>query len=805
MRTENLSTLKIHKLTRAQYDRELEAGRIDATALYLTPDEDSQSDWNASYGEPGHVLNRTHWEEAPVVTTWVVLNESNLAFEDGMSSVSGSFNFVDGAECIILWDGVEYRSVCQRDLIDGLEVFVLGNPMLVSQDENAIDNGQPFGIGYIPMYETISLMSTNASQNSHTVKLTCSLTTQEIHKLDNKYIDAEWMATSATGSYYDYRLLNKPITMSVFGSLYMGYVTMNTANISIGSTVEFTIDGVVYTENVAKLGESLYIGNSSMYLSGEYTDGDPYLCIFDTNMIIVYFATSGNHTISFGLETKVYEQLPQCYISDTLGSLRIYAGQRSNSALGVNATAEGSGNNASGKCAHAEGDNNNAAGYASHAEGSGVDASGPQSHAEGNGGTAEGKASHVEGVDTYASAEAAHAEGESSQALAYASHAEGCSTTEGQYAHAEGLETWAGGEASHAEGKESSATGIASHAEGGSTAEGDYSHAEGYACRAIDDYSHVEGIDSNAEGYASHAEGMRTSSVGVCSHSEGCDTSATGLAAHSEGFDTSATGDHSHAEGQNTQATGDAAHAEGYRTVARAMQHASGKFNTPKTAPATSETQDSTGADAIFMIGCGTSSATKNAFRVSSGGQCYGSTAFSASGADFAELFEWVDGNPNNEDRRGLFVALEGEKIRVANAGDDYIGVISGAQAFIGNSASEEWHDKYMTDVFGAKLSHEIEIPAVTNEDGEIVTPACTAIQYVLNPEYNPDEEYVMRENRKEWGIVGLLGQIVMVDDGTCVVGGRVAPSANGIGTASNDGYRVMKRIDNNHIKVLVK
>lgn len=40
MKTENLSTLKIHKLTQAQYDREREAGRLDETALYLTPDEE---------------------------------------------------------------------------------------------------------------------------------------------------------------------------------------------------------------------------------------------------------------------------------------------------------------------------------------------------------------------------------------------------------------------------------------------------------------------------------------------------------------------------------------------------------------------------------------------------------------------------------------------------------------------------------------------------------------------------------------------------------------------------------------------
>ena len=39
MNTESLSTLKIHKLTQAQYERERDAGRIDENALYLTPDE----------------------------------------------------------------------------------------------------------------------------------------------------------------------------------------------------------------------------------------------------------------------------------------------------------------------------------------------------------------------------------------------------------------------------------------------------------------------------------------------------------------------------------------------------------------------------------------------------------------------------------------------------------------------------------------------------------------------------------------------------------------------------------------------
>ena len=40
MTTENLSTLKIHKLTQTQYERELANGNLDKSALYLTPDEE---------------------------------------------------------------------------------------------------------------------------------------------------------------------------------------------------------------------------------------------------------------------------------------------------------------------------------------------------------------------------------------------------------------------------------------------------------------------------------------------------------------------------------------------------------------------------------------------------------------------------------------------------------------------------------------------------------------------------------------------------------------------------------------------
>ena len=46
-------------------------------------------------------------------------------------------------------------------------------------------------------------------------------------------------------------------------------------------------------------------------------------------------------------------------------------------------------------------------------------------------------------------------------------------------------------------------------------------------------------------------------------------------------------------------------------------------------------------------------------------GATYASAAYNSSGADYAELFQWLDDNTNNEDRAGLFVTLKGKQQKV--------------------------------------------------------------------------------------------------------------------------------------------
>lgn len=56
----NVSTLKIHKLTQAQYERELAAGRIDEYALYLTPEEEIDYDSFATQDDLKDKADKEH-------------------------------------------------------------------------------------------------------------------------------------------------------------------------------------------------------------------------------------------------------------------------------------------------------------------------------------------------------------------------------------------------------------------------------------------------------------------------------------------------------------------------------------------------------------------------------------------------------------------------------------------------------------------------------------------------------------------------------------------------------------------------
>ena len=125
----------------------------------------------------------------------------------------------------------------------------------------------------------------------------------------------------------------------------------------------------------------------------------------------------------------------------------------------------------------------------------------------------------------------------------------------------------------------------------------------------------------------------------------------------------------------------------------------------------------------------------------------------------YAEIGEWTDGNADNEDRIGYFVAIdmnsEGATMVKAMSIDDVRGVTVAAPAFSGNCAEA----KYDAET-GALL--------------------------------------------KQYDYVAVMGLVSIIDNGTCTVNGRCMPSDDGtaVPSTNNLGYHVIDRIDETHILI---
>lgn len=261
----------------------------------------------------------------------------------------------------------------------------------------------------------------------------------------------------------------------------------------------------------------------------------------------------------------------------------------------------------------------------------------------------------------------------------------------------------------------------------------------------------------------------------------------------------------------------------GWANTAHSYNTVVGKYNIePKASNFSSNSGD------LFIVGNGvTGNGTdirSNAFRVDANGACYAGTAINATGAGYGHVVEWLDGNPDGEDRRGYFVTLVGDKIKIFDPETDtfIFGIVSDKDhvSFIANNHADQWHNKFKRDVYGGLLTEHItwddeykDIEVTDPETGETKTEtvkinsAGEGDTYILNEGFDPDEKYIPRLNRPEWDVVEHDGFLIANDDGTCTAGSLCTVNANGIATVNPDGnekftYYVMKRLDDTHIQI---
>ena len=274
--------------------------------------------------------------------------------------------------------------------------------------------------------------------------------------------------------------------------------------------------------------------------------------------------------------------------------------------------------------------------------------------------------------------------------------------------------------------------------------------------------------------------------------------------------------------GGNSDASGDSAqanplvYADGTTSTRCALMAKAGGNDNVATIIATNASYSAAGGGVLY-VGCRraansaysfagwystSNGALDREFNFRGDGEAYADGSWNGGGADYAEYFEWADGNPSSEDRRGMSVVLVNEKIRVATAADptsSIIGVVSAMPAVVGDTAWNHWTEQFLRDDFGAyqweaytlteweetisyqdvdadgnpltktkkeKQAYETDrIPSDVTPpaDAQIVSvddKGNTLMRRVLNPDYDPTRTYVPREERPEWDAVGMVGKL---------------------------------------------
>jgi len=296
-------------------------------------------------------------------------------------------------------------------------------------------------------------------------------------------------------------------------------------------------------------------------------------------------------------------------------------------------------------------------------------------------------------------------------------------------------------------------------------------------------------------------------SVGSNSVALGYNVQAVRPYACALGEGTNAGGRGSLTAGYNTRASGDYSCAIGKGTIANiTAAFACGKFN-----------QNATNGTGLMFVGYGDSDTSRsNAMKVTTYGDVFALSGFYGSGADYAEYFEWADGNPDGEDRVGYFVTMKGKEIQIANPGDYILGIVSGQPCVIGNG-DEDWLGRWLHDEFGRFIRTKVEIPVtelVEVPGGGFQEVETGEVTYewrnVVNPEYDSTRQYIERRDRKEWSAVGMMGVLSVRDDGTCQVDGFCKVAEGGTATAAEkyicgETYRVIERMTGNVVKVVFR
>lgn len=275
-----------------------------------------------------YVKNRTHWSEGvkdiPIQGMWWT--------EEGMFAFSVPLGLEPGQTYVVTWDGVEYECVAKEFAEDGMTFVALGNSDLLS---GTGDTGEPFLIGEFPAeFAAEAGVYGMASATDYTPNHEFSIKGETVHKLDNKFIDAEWMAKSMeetvllptttltpSGGVTGLADPSTGVITNYYNLKHTGGTTFNAESVPAASDMYILADGRKYYG-------TFYSKTTSEDITGTVYMFDTHLGVLVAHWLSFQAMTlcailakeEGSYTVAVGVGGRAVP-LPEKYIPDNLKAL----------------------------------------------------------------------------------------------------------------------------------------------------------------------------------------------------------------------------------------------------------------------------------------------------------------------------------------------------------------------------------------------------------------------------------------------------------------------------------------------------
>ena len=239
----------------------------------------SQADWNAAEGEPGHVLNRTHWVEGGMVEVLAETTYTQQSF--GTIQLETPLGITSGKTYVVNWNGVEYTCTAFTFMYAGtFKITILGDyPSITGTTTGEI----PFGMAEYSqeLVDAAGLgfrfcINPNVDDGNYEYTVSMFENAEVVHKLDPKYLPDGLPYVEGGGMV---EIL--PECQPIYDEIDQMFVLTDVVEgVEDGNTYKVKWNGTEYecvAQMVEENGAVMYLlGNIGAMMGGEDT-GEPFL------------------------------------------------------------------------------------------------------------------------------------------------------------------------------------------------------------------------------------------------------------------------------------------------------------------------------------------------------------------------------------------------------------------------------------------------------------------------------------------------------------------------------------------------